>query len=355
MVKKVCIEDYILHFREPFAIAYERVTSASVVIIHLHDEKGRIGLGSAAPDPYVTGETTPIILRLLKKRLTEDFFDLPLGELHRYHKKIQTLFKKFPSAQSAVEEALINLLLARRHKSVTNFFHNFRRHCNAVITVGINDEAHTIQEIKKRLREGFSIIKLKCGDDLNKDIRKIFEARNSIPNDGKLLLDANQGYSFKEAVQLLHTIKKLDIAAIEQPIAAKDINGLKKLRSMQIIPIIADEAASDVDKTVELLRGDYVDGINIKLMKQGGLIGCANIFYLAKKLGKLTMLGCMYESNISITTGARLASALPFDFVDLDSGHLDFYNDPTKGGAYIKNGKIKINGLSQLIAPTCIL
>ena len=54
------------------------------------------------------------------------------------------------------------------------------------------------------------------------------------------------------------------------------------------------------------------------------------------------MIGCMYESNLSITTGAHLALALPLDFADLDSGHLDFADDPVLGGAIVENGSIRI-------------
>ncbi len=354
MIKKICVEENTLHFREPFTIAYETVRSAAVVILHLHDEKGRIGLGSAAPDPYVTGETAPAAHGVLRRLCNKKFFNLPLEEWHRYHEKIQNVFKGFPSAQSAVEEAIFNLLSVRQDRRVTSFFGGYRESCKAVITIGISDQEHTVQEVKKRLKQGFSIIKLKCGNDLEDDIQKICEIRKIIPKNKKLLLDANQGYSPREATQLLRAIKRLDILGIEQPIAARNIGGLRKLRSLQLVPIIADESASTVADAVKLLAGEYVDGVNIKLMKHGGPICSAEIFHIAKRLSKLTILGCMYESNISITTGARLALALPFDFVDLDSGHLDFYDDPTRGGAYIENGEIKIKGAVKLTKPICI-
>jgi len=353
MIKKICIEKYTLHFRKQFTIAYESVTSAPVVILHLHDENGRVGLGSAAPDSYVTGETITAVLRILKARCTKKFFSHPREQWYRYHEKIQKVFKGYPAAQSAVEEAIFNLLSMKQHLSVSNFFGGYRKSCNAVITIGISGEEQTINEVKKRLQEGFSIMKLKCGNNVHQDIKKIMAVRNILPRNKKLLLDANQGYSFNDATQLLRALKKLDITGIEQPIAAKNIEGLKKLRSLQIVPIIADEAASDVSKTIRLLLGGYVDGINIKLMKHGGPICSAEVFHLAKRLGKLTILGCMYESNISITTGAHLALALPFDFVDLDSGHLDFYDDPTRGGASVENGEIKIKGLVRLITSIC--
>lgn len=78
-------------------------------------------------------------------------------------------------------------------------------------------------------------------------------------------------------------------------------------------------------------------------MKCGGPINASKIFHLAKYLKKIVAIGCMYESNISITTGVSLALALPFDYVDLDSGHLDFPDDPAIGGAKVHKGQISLH------------
>jgi len=64
------------------------------------------------------------------------------------------------------------------------------------------------------------------------------------------------------------------------------------------------------------------------------------IFRLAKKLDKIVMIGCMYESAASLTTSAQLALGLDIDYVDLDSGPIDFYDDPVKGGVVFKNGRL---------------
>ena len=123
---------------------------------------------------------------------------------------------------------------------------------------------------------------------------------------------------------------------------------MKMLHQQSPIPIIADESVVSFKDAFTLLTGDYVAGINIKLMKCGGLINFLKIFHLAKSLNKKIMIGCMYESNISLTTGASLALGLPIDYIDLDSGSLDFYDDPAKGGLEIKDGTLTINSLLSL-------
>ncbi|EKD63875.1 MAG: mandelate racemase/muconate lactonizing protein, partial [uncultured bacterium] len=132
------------------------------------------------------------------------------------------------------------------------------------------------------------------------------------------------------------------VSLIEQPIRAEDWEGLKRLHKTSPVPIIADESVVSFEDARELLSGDYVSGVNVKLMKCGGPTNFIKIFDLAKSLHKTVMLGCMYESNISLTTGANLALGMPIDYVDLDSGPLDFHDDPAVGGMEVRGGEITV-------------
>ena len=184
--------------------------------------------------------------------------------------------------------------------------------------------------------------------DWRKDVVRIKAAKQILPHQCQLILDANQGYTLSQAINFIKSISRFGISLIEQPVSAKDIIGLKKLTQLKSVPIIADESAVSLDDAKRLLSGNYVDGINIKLMKCGGPINFIEIFRLARSFKKIVIVGCMYESNISITTGASLALALPIDYVDLDSGHLDFSDDPVQGGASVKKGEIFIKDKLKL-------
>ncbi|MFA6306144.1 MAG: enolase C-terminal domain-like protein, partial [Candidatus Gracilibacteria bacterium] len=197
--------------------------------------------------------------------------------------------------------------------------------------------------IKNRLNGGFKIIKLKCGLDIEEDISRIKTAQKIIPETHKIVLDANQGYSLTNAEKLLSKLANTHVDIIEQPIDAKDMENLKHLHKTSKIPIVADESVVSPRDACNILLNDYAAGVNIKLMKCGGPINFLQIFLLAKNLNKIMMIGCMYESNTSITMGTNLALGLPLDYVDLDSGHLDFPDDPAIGGAQVHNGKITLN------------
>jgi len=344
MIKTIDVFRQKLHFRAPFQIAYEKVYEADVVIVKVVTEDGLVGLGNAAPDSEVTGETLEAVLSILHTVLTPAFFDMPLDSWFSYHKKIQSAFAGFPSAQSAAEEVILNLFSQQDKIPLSKFFGGYRTECPIMMTIGIKDQAAMLEEITTRLAEGYTTLKLKVGLDVEQDILRVKAARAVIPKTCRLTLDANQGYRFHEAVKLLRELEKTPIDLIEQPTDAKDLNALKELHQLFSIPVIADESVVSVENAYELLTGDYVSGVNIKLMKCGGPINFLEIFSLAKRLNKIIMIGCNYESHISMTMGADLALGLPLDYVDLDSGHLDFKDDPVTGGARIERGVISVDG-----------
>ncbi|MDE2026263.1 MAG: hypothetical protein KGJ07_07250, partial [Patescibacteria group bacterium] len=169
-----------LHFKQPFKIAYEEVTKIHVVTVKLTDTKGNEGLGSASPDEEVTKENVKEVYNVLKTKLTPDFFTLPLQHIYAYHERIATTFAGYPSAQMAVEEAVLRLYCTQNNISLVSLFGGYRDTCETLMTIGIKDTAQTIKEIKYWAKQGFKLIKLKCGINAKEDIKKILEIYPSL-------------------------------------------------------------------------------------------------------------------------------------------------------------------------------
>ena len=124
----------------------------------------------------------------------------------------------------------------------------------------------------------------------------------------------------------------------------KDLDAnIPELQELIPFPIIADESIIGLSDVKRIIKRRLFRGINIKLMKCGGPLNFLKIFELAKRNNLIVMIGCMYESNLSIATGANLALRLPIDYIDLDSGSIDFDEDRFKD-ASVKDGKIFIRG-----------
>jgi L-alanine-DL-glutamate epimerase-like enolase superfamily enzyme len=117
-------------------------------------------------------------------------------------------------------------------------------------------------------------------------------------------------------------------------LAADDIEGLRWLKKRIDIPIVLDESVRTAEDIPSL--AGCADGINIKLMKCGGLREALKMIHVARAYGLRVMLGCMVETSLAISAAAQLSPLA--DDADLD-GHLLIENDPYTGVAVV-DGKL---------------
>jgi L-alanine-DL-glutamate epimerase-like enolase superfamily enzyme len=194
----------------------------------------------------------------------------------------------------------------------------------------------TIEVIKRKVKaaDKYPILKIKVGKENDEEI---INAVRSI-TDKPIRVDANEGWKTKEiALEKIKWLQKQNIEFIEQPMPASMIKETRWLRDRIDIPIVADEAvktAADIPKLAEAY-----DGINIKLMKAGGIQEAMRMIALAKALNLKIMLGCMIESSVAIAAAAHLSPMV--DWADLD-GNLLLREDPFKGPG-VEKGKIILN------------
>ena len=171
----------------------------------------------------------------------------------------------------------------------------------------------------------FPIIKVKLGcDDLDMD--RLSRIRAARP-DARLWVDANGGWTLDEALRYLADLEANKIEMLEQPLDKEDLDGMGKLQSVTKIHIIADESVQTM-KNIEALAAVGVTGVNIKLMKVGGLAPALEMIRRALQLEMKVMLGCMIETAIGTTAMAHLSGYA--EWVDLDASAL-ITNDPFKG------------------------
>ncbi|MYI93645.1 dipeptide epimerase, partial [Candidatus Poribacteria bacterium] len=195
-------------------------------------------------------------------------------------------------------------------------------------TIGLDEP--TVMAEKALAADVYPILKVKLGTA--RDI-EIMETLRTV-TDKPIYVDANTAWSPNKAVQKIHQLKEYGVELVEQPTEPDDIAGLKFVRENSALPIIADESvkrASDIPR----LSG-AVDGINIKLVKCGGLLEAVRMIHVARAHGLRVMIGCMIESSLGITAAAHLSPLV--DYADLD-GNLLIKNDPFSG-VTLNNGKL---------------
>ena len=187
-------------------------------------------------------------------------------------------------------------------------------------TIGI--DAPEIVERKVREAADFPILKIKMGLDNDREILEAVRRVTSRP----IRIDANEGWTREEAIEKLRWLEGQNVELVEQPLPAGDIEGARELAASTSIPLIADESVRSADD-IPVLEGAY-SGINVKLMKCGGIREAIRLIRAAREHGMKIMLGCMIESSVGITAAAQISPLV--DYADLD-GNLLIRNDPAAG------------------------
>lgn len=187
-------------------------------------------------------------------------------------------------------------------------------------TIGIDDPETIARKVDEA--EPFAVLKVKLGSS---DDKALLSAVRRV-TDRPLRVDANEGWSFEEARANLVWLADMGVELVEQPLPAARLEEMGTLRKISPLPLIADESVANAADIPALANA--FDGINIKLMKCGGLSEARRMIDVARAHGLRVMLGCMVESSLAITAASHLAPLV--DWTDLD-GHLLIRNDPFVG------------------------
>jgi L-alanine-DL-glutamate epimerase-like enolase superfamily enzyme len=315
-----------LKLHRPFTISRGTQHYAYNVCTALRDGT-HTGIGEAAPaEHYGEIQTTVLaVLAYLQPLLAE----LPLS-LTTLHEVMEHAVHLNPSAKAAIDMAAYDLLGKRAGLPVYALLGlDPARTPRTSFTIGI-DTPEVMAE-KAREAEQYPILKVKVGTP--NDMQNLDAVRQARP-DAVIRVDANEAWTPKEAVSNIERIAEFDIEFVEQPVQARDLAGLAHVRDAVSLPVIADESCIVPDDVPRV--APYVDGINIKLMKCGGISPALQMIQLARAHSLAVMMGCMIESSLAITAAAQLSPLL--DYADLD-GHLLIDDDPYSGVS-VEDGRL---------------
>lgn len=332
-----------LGLTRPYSIAYKTVDSVSNVIVTVEAENGLYGMGAANPSKYVVEEDNEDVI----KQLTEDRLSIFVGnDLTKFFEVIYDVHMKFTSvgAQVALEIALHDLFTKHLGIPLVDFYGQKVKELPTSVTIGIKNVEETIEEANEYIGNGFKNLKVKLGKEIEEDTERIHKLYEAIPEDVKIRIDANQGWSVNDTINFQVDTLGLDIELIEQPLKQNDIESLRTLPGDLKSIIAADESLITPKDALKLVAPPYAAGIfNIKLMKCAGISKAKEIAVIAENAGIDLMWGCNDESIISITAALHTAFSCPnTKYIDLD-GSLDLSTDVVSGGFILENGMMRVN------------
>ncbi|MEH2311823.1 MAG: dipeptide epimerase [Nostoc sp.] len=212
------------------------------------------------------------------------------------------------------------------------------------VTIGINSPEGARARARDWLQfTNVCLFKVKLGspDGIDADKKMLLAVREEASKP-ELFVDANGGWSLEDAIAMCNWLANLGIKYVEQPLLRGQEKSLAKLKQHSPMPIFVDEScftSSDIPNLA-----NYVDGINIKLMKSGGLTEAMRMVHTARAYGLQVMFGCYSDSSLANTAAVQLAPLA--DYLDLDS-HLNLIDDPFTG-ALLKEGRVLPNDLPGL-------
>ncbi|HAM35774.1 MAG TPA: dipeptide epimerase [Elusimicrobia bacterium] len=329
---------------QPFEIAGGSHAEVRNVLARLRLADGTVGYGEGAPMGSYNGETQALALREARAACAA-LVGRDSAAWRGLLEELERLLPRCGAARAALGTALLDAWTRHAGIPLRALFGGAQARLVTDITVSILGPKEARQAARRILARGIRTIKIKIGTDLESDEARI-RAVNSAGPGLRLMLDANQGYGPKESLTLLRRLRRRGIVPVlfEQPAAADDYAGLRRVARLGGVPVAADESASSRDAVLRLVRERAAHVVNIKLTKCG-LLEAWDIAGIARAAGLRLMIGGNIESDLAMTAAAHFAAGLGgFQFVDLDTP-LWFSRNPMRGAGLRPDGLYDLSGI----------
>lgn len=326
---RLSFEPYELKLRHAFNLAKNQRTTTPGVQVRLQLDD-LVGYGECSMPPYLGENVDSVCSFLSKVDLTQFADPFRVKDIHEY---LESIAPNNRAAKAGVDIALHDLLGKIMNQPWYKIWGlNPDKTPNTSYTISYDADP---DEMKAKIdeTEPFKVVKVKMGLNHDKEVVNALRERSDVA----ICVDANQGWDNKEAaLEMCHWLAERNCLFVEQPMPKEMIDETAWLRERSPLPIIADEFLQRLPD-VRRAAGAY-DGINIKLMKCGGLHDAYRMAVLARGLGMKVMIGCMTETSCAVSAAAQLAGLA--DWVDLD-GNLLIAND-LFDGIKIQDGRVII-------------
>ena len=326
---KLSYKPYELQLKHVFTLASGSRKTTPVVLTEIEYD-GLKGYGEASMPPYL-GESHETVLNFLNQVNLSQFNDPFLMEdILDY---IDNIMPGNQAAKASVDIALHDLIGKIIGQPCFRIWGlDPLKTPDTSFTIGID----TPEVVKQKTLEAapYNILKVKMGVG---DDRLMIDTIRSV-TDKPICVDVNQGWKDRNyALEMAHWLKERNVIFIEQPMPKTQIDDLAWLTQNSPLPVVADEAVQTINDLMDL-KGVY-SGVNIKLMKCGGMNAAVKMAHLAKAMNMKVMIGCMTETSCAVSAAAQLSPLTTW--ADLD-GNLLISNDVYEG-MLIVNGKVTLN------------
>ncbi|MCL1913685.1 MAG: dipeptide epimerase [Eubacteriaceae bacterium] len=343
-ISSIELASYQVKLKKPFITSVRRVDWLEGLVVKVELADGTFGIGESAPTALVTGDTKGGIVAAIDEAIRPAIVGMDFDCFEEVTTRLSNCILHNTSAKSAVDIALYDIFAKRCSMPLYKLLGGSSNQIETDITISATPLEQTLQDCREAIGEGYTILKVKTGKDKAADAARVAAIRKEVGAGIKILVDANQGYSPKEAVSIINKMQELnaDVYLLEQPVNSKDFEGLKYVSENSYVPILADEAVFSLRDAIRLITGRIADMANIKLDKCGGIAQAVKLRDLFGEYGIDCMVGCMLEGAASVGAAAHFAAATRVvTLADLD-GPLLCESNPFDGGAAFSGPIIRL-------------
>lgn len=305
-------------------------THTAVVYVKLEHD-GFVGWGEATLPPYLPETQSTVTEFLLAFNEAN-----PFQSINDWFDKLMPVQTNL-SAKAALDMALWDLKSHKENKTISELLGIEKSDFPlGTYTIGVSSFDEMKMKVEEGIKAGFEIFKVKLDGENDKDV---IDNLRKLSNKS-FAVDVNQGWkSVDEAMEKIEFLKEKGCLFIEQPLLKDRLDEMKILKQHSVLPLYADESCQQL-RDIKILK-DCFDGINIKLMKCGGITEAYQMILKAREFDMQVLIGCMSESSVGCTAAAHLSGLA--DYADLDGPYL-ISNNPFEGMKVVE-GRISVRPL----------
>jgi L-alanine-DL-glutamate epimerase-like enolase superfamily enzyme len=290
-------------------------SGARHVLVEVFADDGSVGLGEGVPRPSVYGETLDGIRAVTEQLLAPPLLGLAATDTERAWAAWERVVGN-QSAKAALDVALHDLVARHAGLPLWRLLGGWSEgSIELTMALGIGTPSAMAEQAQRAAAAGYRTVKLKVGKDVSADLEAVTAVRRAVGDDVAVYVDANNGYSRRDALRAARGFETQAVLLFEEPVAARDTEGRGRLAHATDIPLLLDESTNDLADVPRELAAGCAGAISVRAARTGvsltrHLVGLATASHVPLLVGSHRELGVGVASNAHLAAGFR-AMAFP--------------------------------------------
>jgi muconate cycloisomerase len=298
----------------PHRLAMATITEHTLVLVRVHDEEGREGMGEVGIIPHYCAETQHGICQLVEETIAPYLIGRDPRSLETLIGAMDQQIKGNRYAKGAVEMAYVDLVARSAGVPAYQLFGGQVRDRIPVLWVlGTGEAEADIAEAEDKLAAGLHnlfLVKVGSGDPVD-DVRRAVAVKEALGDRASVRVDVNQSWDESTATRAIAALEAGGIDVVEQPLPGWNIDAMRRLTERFSVTIMADEPVESPSDALAFATGAAADAFSLKLAKHGGMTNTKKVAAIADAAGVSLFGGAMLEGGLGTAASAQLFATLP--------------------------------------------